>query len=191
MMIPPNFLNSRAKQLVKLTAIVGVSALAVPASATPVQGTLGATSTGSILITASVPNQARITGLTDVTFANQDPNTAASGAQNVCVWSNTATRAYTIKATGSGASNAFTLTNGTDTAAYTVEWAASSGQTSGTALTSGTASSSLTSAATQQICSSGPSASASLIVKMSTAVLGGMTAGGDYTGTLTLLVTPQ
>jgi hypothetical protein len=186
-----NFSNSRFKRLVILAAILGTSAIASQASATPVQGTLGATSQGSVLITASVPNRARITGLTDVTFASQDPNTAASGAQSVCVWSNTATKAYTITASGSGASSAFTLSNGTDSAAYTVEWAGSSGQTSGTALSTGTASSSFTSGAANQTCSSNASPSASLLVKMNTTVLGGMTAGGDYTGTLTLLVTPQ
>jgi hypothetical protein len=155
------------------------------------QGTLGATSTGSVAITASVPTRARITGLSDVSFTNQDPATAASSAQNVCVWSNTATKAYTITATGSGAANAFTLSNGTTTVPYSVEWAASSDQTSGTALGTGTASSSQTSTATHQTCTSGPASSASLIVGITTANLGTMSAGSSYTGTLTLLVTPQ
>ena len=155
------------------------------------QGTLGATSTGSVDITASVPNRARITGLSDVAFTNQDPATAASSAQNVCVWSNTATKAYTITATGSGTASAFTLSNGTTTVPYSVEWAASSNQTSGTALATGTASAALTSAATHQSCASGPTSSASLIVGITTANLGTMSAGSSYTGTLTLLVTPQ
>src|SRR4051812_41058508 len=111
MTLVTNFMNSRFRRIVILATVLGTSAIASQASATPVQGTLGATSQGSILITASVPNRARITGLTDVTFASQDPNTAASGAQNVCVWSNTATKAYTITASGSGASSAFTLSN--------------------------------------------------------------------------------
>ncbi|HSQ95864.1 MAG TPA: hypothetical protein VLM18_07230 [Croceibacterium sp.] len=155
------------------------------------QGSLGATSQGSIAISASVPSRARITGLTDVSFANQDPSTAASSAQNVCVWSNTATNGYTITATGSGTSSAFTLTNGAGIVPYSVEWAATSGQTSGSALVAGTASSSLTSGAVNQTCSSAPLASASLIVKMSTTDLSTMIAGSSYTGTLTLLVTPQ
>src|SRR5687767_7793733 len=155
------------------------------------QGSLGATSTGSVGISASVPNRARITGLTDVAFTNQDPATAASDPQDVCVWSNTATKAYTITATGNGAGSAFTLTNGTTTVPYSVEWAAAASQTSGTALTSGTASASLTSTATHQSCASGPAASASLIVGIGTADLGTMSAGSSYTGTLTLLITPQ
>jgi hypothetical protein len=155
------------------------------------QGSLGATSSGSITITASVPNRARITGLSDVSFLNQDPATPASSAEDVCVWSNTATKGYTITATGSGAANAFTLSNGSGIVPYSVEWAGTSGQTSGSALTAGTASSSLTSTAVNSTCSSAPAASASLIVKMATADLGTMNAGSSYTGTLTLLVTPQ
>ncbi|MBO0749787.1 MAG: hypothetical protein J2O44_05080 [Porphyrobacter sp.] len=182
-------MQTAVKRLLMLGAVAG-SFVASPTLAAT-QGSLGATSTGTVSISASVPNRARITGLTDVTFANQDPNTAASSAQDVCVWSNTATKGYTIKATGSGASSAFTLSNGTTTVPYSVEWAATSGQTSGTALTAGTASSSLTSGAVDQTCSSAPTASATLLVKIGTTDLGGMTAGGSYTGTLTLLVTPQ
>jgi len=182
-------LKISAQRLMLGAALAGALAGSPALAAT--QGTLGATSTGTVTITASVPNRARITGLTDVTFASQDPNTAASSAQNVCVWSNTATKAYTITASGSGTANAFTLSNGSSTAAYSVEWAATSGQTSGTALTAATASASLTSGAVNQTCSSAPTASATLLVKMATVDLGTMSAGSNYTGTLTLLVTPQ
>jgi len=98
------------------------------------QGTLGTTSTGSISIGASVPNRVQISNLADVSFTNQDPSVAASNAQNVCVWSNSSTKGYNITATGSGAANAFTLSNGAATVPYSVEWAGSSGQSSGTAL---------------------------------------------------------
>jgi hypothetical protein len=175
-------------------ALIGAAASCLAtgsAFAAPTQGTLGATSTGVINITASVPSRARISGLTDVSFASQDPSTAASDAQDVCVWTNTATKAYTITASGSGAGSAFTLSNGSGTVPYSVEWASTSGQTSGTALAGGTASSALTSGALNPGCSSAPVASASLIVKMSTADLGTMGAGSSYTGSLTLLVTPQ
>lgn len=182
--------RASCKDLLALGAsLVGVLAAGQASAAT--QGTLGATSTGSVTITASVPSRARITGLSDVNFLNQDPGAAASDAQDVCVWSNTATRAYTITATGSGTANAFTLTNGSNTVPYSVEWASSTGQTSGTALATGTASASLTSTATHQTCTSGPAASASLVVGIGTTDLGTMDAGSNYTGTLTLLVTPQ
>ena len=180
----------RGKCILSIGAALAAALPAAQASAAT-QGNLGSTSTGSVTITASVPSRARISGLSDVDFTNQDPGTAALDAQNVCVWSNTATKAYTITATGSGTGSAFTLAAGAATVPYGVEWAASTGQTSGTALAAGTASASLTSAATHQTCTSGPSASASLIVRMATADLSTMDAGSNYTGTLTLLVTPQ
>lgn len=162
-----------------------------PAVYAATQGSLGATSTGSVSISASVPARARLTGLTDVSFANQDPAVAASSPQNVCVWSNTATKAYTITATGSGAANAFTLANGALTTPYSVQWNSTSGQASGTALAAGTVSASLTSVASQQSCTSGPTSSASLIVGIATTDLQTMQASTTYTGTLTLLITPQ
>lgn len=182
--------RSRGTRAMLVGAGLSVALTAMPALAAT-QGTVGATSTGSVTITASVPNRARITGLTDVSFLNQDPGVAAASAQNVCVWSNTATKAYTITASGSGSANAFTLAAGASTVPYSVEWASTAGQTSGTALSTGTASASLISAATHQTCTSGPSASASLVIRMSTADLGTMSAGSNYTGTLTLLITPQ
>ena len=181
--------RAAAAWLVVLGSVLAAGLASGPAAAAT-QGTAGATSTGSIAISASVPNRARITGLTDVAF-NQDPGTAASSAQDVCVWSNTATKAYTITATGSGAGSAFTLSDGATTVPYSVEWAATSGQTSGAALASGTASASLTSAAANQTCSSAPTSTASLIVRIGTTDLSTMSAGSTYTGTLTLLVTPQ
>lgn len=180
-----SFLTSIGSAAVVIAALASVPAMAAT------QGTLGATSTGTVAISASVPNRARITGLSDVAFTSQDPNTAASNAQNVCVWSNTATKGYTVNATGSGASNAFTLANSLLTVPYSVSWNASSGATTGTALTAGTASAGLVSTATQQVCSSGPATTSSLIVAISTADLGGMQAATSYTGTLTLVVTPQ
>jgi len=155
------------------------------------QGTLGTTSTGSISIGASVPNRVQISNLADVSFTNQDPSVAASNAQNVCVWSNSSTKGYNITATGSGPANAFTLSNGAATVPYSVEWAGSSGQSSGTALSSGSALTGLTSTATNPTCSAGPSSSASMVVKITSASLQGMQAATSYTGTLTLVVAPE
>ena len=156
------------------------------------QGTLGATSTGSITITASVPNRTQITGLTDINFTNADPSTAATSSQNDCVWSNTATKGYSIKATGSGTSGAFTLASGALTPVpYSVQWSQSSWQTSGTSLTAGTALAGQVSTATTPTCSSGPSTTSSLVVSIGSTDLQNMVAATSYTGTLTLLVTPQ
>lgn len=169
--------------------ILGVLAQGTAFAAT--QGTLGSTSTGSVTIGASVPNKIELTGLTDVSFTNQDPSVAASNAQNVCVWSNTSTKGYNVTATGSGTASAFTLASGALTVPYTVQWAGSSGQTSGTALVTGTALHGLTSTATNPTCAAGPTSSASLIVNISAANLQSMAAATTYTGTLTLVVAPE
>jgi hypothetical protein len=175
----------------RLTAACIAALLVQGPALAATQGSLGATSTGSISIGASVPNRVQLTGLSDVSFANQDPATPASNAQNVCVWSNTATKGYNVTASGSGAASAFTLASGAATVPYSVEWAGSSGQASGTGLTSGSALTGLTSTATSATCASGASSSASLIVKISTASLQTMQAATTYTGTLTLVVAPE
>eukprot|EP00741_Cyanophora_paradoxa_P009045 tig00001467_g8758.t1 len=84
--------------------VVASALVAAPPAFSSTQGTLGATSTGSVSITASVANRAQITGLTDISFSAVDPATAATSAQSDCVWSNTATKGYSITATGSGTS---------------------------------------------------------------------------------------
>lgn len=175
----------------RLTAACIAAMLVQGSASAATQGSLGSTSTGSISIGASVPNRIQLTGLSDVSFVNQDPATPASNAQNVCVWSNSSTRGYNVTATGSGASNAFTLASGPLTVPYSVEWSGTSGQASGTALAPGSALTGLTSAATSATCSSGASSSASLIVKISSANLQGMQAATTYTGTLTLVVAPE
>ena len=168
------------------------SMLATAPAQASTQGSFGSTSTGSISINASVPGRVRISGLSDVSFVNADPTSAATNAQNVCVWSNTSTRGYSITATGSGSGSAFTLANGANPAVpYTVQWAGSAGQSSGTGLASGAALTGLTSTATNSDCSAGPSASASLIVTIGSSTLQSMVAGVNYTGSLTLVVAPE
>jgi hypothetical protein len=179
------------RKIAKLNVLLGCCALSVPGTAIAAsQGTLGATSNGSVGISATVPGRVQIGGLTDIAFGNVDPSTAAAKSEDVCVWSNTSGRGYQVTATGSGASNAFALTDGTNTLPYSVEWAGTSGASSGSSLTSGTALTGLTSAAGNPTCSSGASKSASLIVKMTATDLQAAVAS-SYTGTLTLVVAPQ
>lgn len=177
----------RATLVIALAGPLAVS----PSAEAATQGTQGATSTGTVAISASVPSRVRITGLADVAFTNQDPAVAALDAQDVCVWSNTATRGYSITATGSGTANAFSISNGSTTVPYTVQWSTTAGNTSGSALTAGAAATGLVSLADNSQCSSGPANSASLIVGIGTADLSAMQAGTNYTGTLTLLVAPE
>lgn len=186
LLLRPLLAATRASSALALAAVLGTS----PALAAT-QGTMDATSTGTAVISASVPNRARITGLSDVAFINKNPATAARNAQNVCVWSNTATKRYTVTATGSGPAGAFALFNGALRANYTVRWNAASGRTTGTLLATGTASPSRITTATHQTCAIGPATTSSLIIGISTANLSAMQAATIYSGTLTLVITPQ
>jgi hypothetical protein len=182
---------SKAIRYAALTAAAAMSLLASPATGAT-QGSFGASSTGSVSINASVPGRVRISGLSDVTFSNVDPSVAAVDSQSICVWSNTSTRGYSITATGSGTANAFTLTDGASPEVpYTVEWAETSGQTSGTSLTAGSALTGQASTAINSDCTAGPAASASLVVSMGSSTLQSMTTGVTYAGTLTLVVAPE
>lgn len=175
-----------------LVSGVATSLLLTSPALASTQGSFGATSTGSVNINASVPGRVRISGLSDVTFSNADPSAAVTDAQSVCVWSNTSTRGYSITATGSGAASAFTLSSGAlPVVPYTVQWAPTSGQTSGTGLTANSVLSGQTSTAINSDCSAGPAASASLVVSVGSPVLQSMTAGVTYSGTLTLVVAPE
>ena len=190
-MLTSCFRHRFKRSLLATLAVTAALSQSVPALAAT-QGTLGATSTGSVTITATVPNRAQLTALSDVSFSSVDPSTAATSSQSVCAWSNTATKGYSITATGSGTSGAFTLASGALTpVAYSVQWNQLSGQTTGTSLTTGTALGSLVSTATKPTCSSGPSTSASLVVTIAATDLQTMVAAASYTGTLTLLLTPQ
>lgn len=172
---------------------LGVAAALVSApGAASTDGAFGATSTGSININASVPGRVRISGLSDINFAGADPLSEARNAQNLCVWSNTSTRRYSITATGNGASSAFTLSSGSlPTVPFAVRWSQTSGQSSGVSLTPGVPLTGLVSTAVNSDCTAGPQTTASMIVSLASPDLQGMTSGVTYNGTLTLVVAPE
>lgn len=100
--------------------------------------------------------------------------------------SNTALRKIPT-GTADGASNAFTLNDGTRTLAYNVAWAGTSG--SAIPLTAGTKSAQFISNATAPDC--GGATTASLAITIPFAEVAGMEANTNYTGVLTLLVSPS
>lgn len=175
---------------IKAILLLGAALIGSAAEAAT-QGSVGATSTASINISLSVAGRVQITGLSDVAFADVKPDVAATAAQNVCVWSNTATRGYSVTASGSGAGNAFELAGPSHAAPYTVAWSAASGQTSGTSLRAGATLSGLTSSATSPDCSTGGAASTSLIVSVDPATLQAAVPHSTYNGSLSLLVSPE
>ena len=150
----------------------------------------------SLLLAAASPaiaasNNVRITGLTDVAFGLlTNLSSDAVSSQSVCVYANTATNGYNVRASGSGPAGAFSLASAASNLPFEVQWNSSSGQSSGTQLTANVALSGQASTATQQSCNSGPAASASLIVILRTAALSSATAG-SYNGSLTLVIGPE
>jgi tetrahydromethanopterin S-methyltransferase subunit D len=83
------------------------------------------------------------------------------------------------------------LANGPLTVPYSVQWSQTSGQSTGTALTAGTALTGLATTAANPTCSTSPSTTSSLVVTISAPSLQSMVSATTYTGSLTLLVTPQ
>jgi hypothetical protein len=159
-------------------------------------GTLGTTSTGTTDISVTKTKLAQISAMSDLTIGSY---TLGGGDQHMetaaCVYSSSVNGGYKVTATGSGASNAFTLTDGAShTLAYSVIW--NSGGvgalgTTGAALTSGTQTASLTGGATDSATCAGAVAGPTAQVNVN--ILGSAldaAPAGTYTGTLTLVVAP-
>lgn len=140
---------------------------------------------------SAAKTEVQITKLSDIAFGSiANFGVDATRSENVCIYSGTATSGYNIKATGSGAGNAFTLDSGGRTLAYDVQWAATSGQTVGASLTPNVTLGGLITGAKNAACTSSPTTTASLIVIIRSAAASGATAG-VYGGTLTLLFGPE
>lgn len=153
------------------------------------QGMLGGIVLALSPFSAAAQEQARITGLSDVSFGTIANFTSdQSIAQNVCIYSST--DRYSVTARGSGTGNAFTLASGSNRLAYEVQWASTSGQTSGTALSPNVALTGQTSFTfLGTTCFFGIFRTASLITILRASTLSTATAG-SYSGTLTLVIAP-
>lgn len=149
-------------------------------------GDIGGSSTGSVSISATIPDLVRISGLTDISLGSFTGSGGLDGSDDVCVFTNTG--GYLLTAAGSGTGNAFTLTDGEASVAYTVEWGTTATATSGTALTSGTAATISSGSFTNPTC--GGSTNAIVLIDISEEALSAAPAG-TYTGTLTLTLAPQ
>lgn len=146
---------------------------------------------GILCTTAPVSAQSvQIGALTDLSFGTVASVTSSTTiSENLCVF--TSTGSYSIRASGSGTNNSFALLNGTAQMPYTVQWAASGSQTTGTQLTAGQAAL-FTPGGLNILCSLGSllAGSATLLVTLPAASLSAAQAG-SYSGTLTLLVSPN
>ncbi|MEM7217681.1 MAG: hypothetical protein AAF515_04905 [Pseudomonadota bacterium] len=158
------------------------AAVAAPAFAAT-QGTIGATSQGSVLISLDVDDVLQISGLTDIlglTFTGAD----VSGSTDACVYRNGGL-AYSVTATGDGGAGGtdFSLSDagGANSVPYTVSFDDGSG---GSPLTSGTAAT-MAGASDATDCNSTPNVQVTVDIAAADAAAA---PAGSYTGTLTLLV---
>jgi len=173
-----------------IPAVLSAAILAgapISAAYAATQGTIGATSDGAVSISVSLGSLARITDLDDITFGTWSGTGSLATSDDVCVW--VSGGGYAVTAEGNGTGNAFELTNGSETIAYTVKWDDVAGSTTGTGLTSGGSLGSQTSSATSTDCSGG-SMTATVAVEIAEAELGAA-GSGAYNGVLTLVIAPE
>jgi hypothetical protein len=175
------------------TAIIGHACLAPHFSFAATQGSLAATSSGSVAISVKKDVRVKVSSLSDLTQdAWEDGNGDVVLTNDVCIYSTRAMGGYKVAPLGSGANNAFTLSNGANTLAYELKWQdGGEGNLSAptTSLTANTVSSNFQHASTTS-----PNCSAGKTARMEVRIgANNMSAASDgiYTGVLTLIVSPS
>ena len=142
-------------------------------------------------IADAASNKVRVSDLSDIAFGTIDNLGAdAVRSESLCLYANTDTNGYNVTATGTGPGGSFELTSGVQPLPFEVAWSSSAGQVSGTRIVPNLPLAGQVSSAANQSCTSGPAATASLVVILRAAALSNATAG-TYTGTLTLVVAPE
>jgi hypothetical protein len=174
-------------QVRKALAVAAIATFAAGNAFAATQGSLGATSQGTLDITLTIDPLVQISALDDIALGTYAGGGDMTSADDLCVYSNNG--GYDITATGNGAGQAFELT-GTSSATipYTVEWATSAGAGSGTALTTAVALAGQGGTFSTPDC--GGVDNAQVIVTVADADLASAPSD-SYTGVLTLLVAPQ
>lgn len=152
-------------------------------------GTVGATSTGTAEINVSIPQLIKISGLADLNFGTYSGSGDLDLNENVVVAGNdsSASPTYRVTASGSGASSAFTVSNGTETLPYRVFFNDQAG-IAGTTETAATTP--LTNQGGIHTSLGTNTENANYRVLFAETALQNAAAGA-YTGTLTLVVEPE
>jgi hypothetical protein len=111
--------------------------------------------------------------------------------QSICAFGSLLTQGYSVLASGSGAGGAFTLTNGTSTIPYELQWAQTGGATTGTnVLANVPLPNQYESSLLQGVgCLLGATSATSILVIRSSSLL--QATAGSYSGTLTIILTTQ
>ena len=130
-----------------------------------------------------------VSGLSDVNFGQiTNFQTDLRQAQSVCVAANSSGLRYSVQASGSGSGGAFALSNGVYDLPYSVEWSPTPGGTSGVALSASTPLAAQTTSERGPRCKDGPTASLVVVLRASET---SRALQGNYSGSLTLLISPE
>ncbi len=175
-------MRKEAANLLKKLALGGALVAVTTGAYAASDGTLGATSTGTIDISLTVNGAVKISNLDDITlpaFSGAD----VSDTQTACVYSNSTGGGYTLTATATGAS--FDLSGTGGSIPYAVEYDDGSGYVS---LTHGSTANMTGASATDDDCG-GSGSNATVQVSVAAADASAVPQGG-YTSTLTLVVAP-
>jgi len=168
-----------------------VAALALTAfpAISATQGDPAARSTATVQISVLVAGRALISGLTDLALTTQTGSSAdLAGTGALCIWTNTASRLYSVTASGSGPDGEFELAGDAGGALpYTAQWISGSGLQDTALLTSGTPLMAQLPQGAQPHCAAG-SGNATLALN---APAQNMAGSGAYAGQLTLLIAPE
>lgn len=172
--------SSLTKALV-VSSLLATSGIAMAAT----QGTLGAESSGEVVISVTTVDQIKISGLTDIALA-EAPSGEYMGTSGACVYRN-ASGSYTLRADGSGTNNAFVLSDGgTYAIPYTVNYDDGNGSVPVSAATTLLGRKNANTAAPD----CGGSSNGVISVSVAQADIASVPAG-TYSGTLTLTVAPE
>ena len=141
-------------------------------------------------IAAHAADKVRISSLQSIDFGQLSGVGDRFVSLNVCAFSTSANRGYSITASGNGAGGSFALSSPVASLPFEVFWSDASSQSSGTSLVAGAPIGGFRSSATQNFCNSGPTSSASLVVVIRSAAIESARAG-IYSGTLQIMLAPE
>jgi hypothetical protein len=173
-------------------AVVGSLALGGGVALAATQGTLGSTSTGTSLLSATVPALAKITGVADLALGSFDGVTDLDGNDDVCVFSNVGAGTYAVTMSSANQSGTdFRIADGgaTNFAVYNAYWNDVTTTTGRTLVGSGVQLVGQTGADNSST-SCGGGNTGNFSVNIPSANLGALPAD-SYTDTITILITPQ
>lgn len=176
----------RKSPILKFAAAALLTVASASTAMAASDGNPGTTSTGTSVISVTLPQLIRIRQVSDHAFGSYAGTGDLNSNDTLNISMNYASGGYSVTGTGSGAASAFTITNGSQTIAYNVYFNDVTGNTGEAPLVSGTPLGSQTGGA---VTLGATTLNANVHVEILEANLQNVNAG-SYSGTLTLVVAP-